>query len=68
ILDILGIQNAKNAFLGISLFSTDTPRIENRISAIGGQYIGTDKTPIYEIKDKKIISQIIPLQRLGDNQ
>lgn len=65
ILDILGIHNAKNMFLGNSLFSKDNARPENKISAIGFDYINTDENGVKLIDDQKTKDQILDLQKFG---
>lgn len=67
ILDILGIHNVNNKFLGSSLFEVEYNPIENYIYAEGDQYLTSQNNEIQLIDDKSLKDKIFLLQKFGDN-
>ncbi|WP_407517316.1 sulfatase-like hydrolase/transferase [Acinetobacter baumannii] len=68
ILNILGIQNSPNIFLGSSIFDNSYKHQYNCITAIGDEYYKTCKNSINLLHNEKTIRIISKLQSLGDNK
>jgi arylsulfatase A-like enzyme len=66
VLDILGIKDGENRFLGMSLFDKQKHPKTNYITAIGSQYFTSADEGHKILKDKGTIKKIKELQQFGE--